>query len=76
MVEPGTRTAHHSESDCEPMHSSVRLRTAPDHPHPPFGLYPDPHGRSHTWWALDARAVLALATTLAGLGAVLSFASR
>lgn len=58
------------------MHTSVRLRTAPDHPHPPYGLFPDPHGRSHAWWALDARALLVVASALATLGAVLSVTAR
>lgn len=58
------------------MRQSVRPRTESSAPHPPYGLYPDPHAGMHDWWAVDARTLLGLVTVLASLGAVLTLAGR
>lgn len=55
---------------------TVRVSTASAPRHPYYGLYVDPHGGRHAWWAVDGRAVAAIASLLGGLAAVLSLLAR
>ncbi len=58
------------------MQRSVHLRAAPRTPHPPYGLFVDPHHGRHTWWAVDSRTLVGLVTAVASLIAVLNVAAR
>ncbi len=58
------------------MHQSVRLRAVPDSPHPPYGLYVDPHRGTHAWWAVDSRTLVGLVTVVGSLAAFLNIAAR
>ncbi len=56
------------------MRRSIDLRVnAPTtSPHPPYGLFPDPHTRGHAWWAVDTRALLGFTALIAALGTTVS----
>ncbi len=58
------------------MRRTIRLRAAPNTPHPPYGLFVDPHRGTHAWWAVDSRALVALFTLLGSLVAVVNIAAR
>ena len=58
------------------MQRTVRLRALPNSPHPPYGLFVDPHRSRHTWWAVDSRALAGLVAVVGSLAAVLSVAAR
>ena len=56
---------------------SIRLRTPPVlNPHPPYGLFVDPHRGRHAWWAVDGRVVLGVLSALAGVAAALNIVAH
>jgi hypothetical protein len=59
-----------------PLHVSIRLRATPTPPHPPYGLYADPHGGRHAWWAVDSRAIIGLTSVLGCVGMLITLAAR
>ncbi len=58
------------------MRRNVRLRTLPLSPHPPYGLFVDPHAGTHSWFLVDSRVLVAMLGILAGVIAVLNGAAR
>lgn len=59
-----------------PTRQTVYLRARPQTAHPPYGLFGDPHRGTHTWWAVDSRAILGFATIIGALGAMFSLLAR